>query len=131
MSHYFKRVQFIFFSLSCKNRFFQQSVHELWSHRAAISMLKISQIIDADLILFPMLRNVALFFITNYRKEIMKNSSLSKGHYFFLPFSIPEPALISASQQYLMVPCGLILSSASSSLPKGSILKISKKKNNL
>lgn len=91
-------------------------------------MLKISQIIDADLILFPMLRNVALFFITNYRKEIMKNSSLSKGHYFFLPFSIPEPALISASQQYLMVPCGLILSSASSSFPKGSILKISKKK---
>lgn len=124
-------MQFIFFSSSRKNRFFQQSVHELWSQRADTSMLKISQIIVVDFILFPMLRNVVLFFfiyITNCREEIMKNSSLFKGAlYFFLPFSIPDPALISASEQYLMVPCRLIFSSASSPPPKGNILKFSKK----
>jgi len=119
-------MQFIFFSLSYKNRFFQQSVHELRSHRADISILKISQIIVVDLILFPTLRKVALYNKLqkgNYEKFIPFKGTLL---YFFLLFSIPEPAFISASEEHLMVPCGLILSSASSSFPKGNILKLSK-----
>lgn len=103
MNHYSKRVQLISFSLPCKS--FLQLVHGLWSHRAGIS----NPHYCCRSLPFSILINALLFFVTEHKTEVMKNSSLLKGCSIFSVFSLPEPALISVSEECLMVACRLTL----------------------